>query len=191
MPTPPKCSSPVQPGAVTVGWVPMAGDGGDPVLIVEPPTYPAGELTVPVLYALGPAAALCFGGQPIEFGAFVPGFCGVGGGSLVAGEPDWLNGFAPGVTLYGERVRPEDAANAPASGSVNARLAPEVAFTNCDQSVAGGFHLVTAHFDDPAAADCRTRYSDGARIIEEDPMVSVARCRLTMVITGTTPLPGR
>lgn len=164
---------------------------GDTLLMGEAPTCPTGELTVPVLHELGSVAALCFGGEPFEFGALLPGFCGVGGGSLISGEPDWLNGLAPGVTLYGERVRPEDAGNPPASGSINARLAPGVWFSNCDPSIADQFHLVTAHFDDPASAECRTQFSDGAGSIEEEPIVSVARCRLTMVITATRPLPNR
>lgn len=179
---------PVAPGGPVVAWI---TDEDAALLAPEAAQCPEGALSVPVLQRLGPSAILCFDGGPFEFGVLLPGFCGVADEPLISGQPDWLTGSAPGVVLYGERVRPEDAAEEPTSGSVWARLAPGASFTNCDADAAGQFHLITAHFDDPASIDCRTQWSDGGRIINEEPAVSVARCRLTMVITGTTPLPGR
>jgi hypothetical protein len=79
----------------------------------------------------------------------------------------------------------------PATGWVSARVAPGVSFDTCDQTLANQFHLVTAHFDDPASTTCRTESSAGAGVMVEDAAASIARCRLTMVITATEPLPNR
>lgn len=177
---------PVLEGGITPAWTPADANG----LVPEAPECPAGELTVPALYELGPSAGLCFGSRPFTFGGFLPGVCGVGD-VPISGEPGWLNGFASGVLLYGERVRPGGSGQPPASGWVHARPAPGVSFLNCDQALADQFHLITAHFDDPASADCRTEWSGRAGVIEEEAAASIARCRLTLVITATQPLPNR
>ena len=177
---------PVLEGPIMPAWTAI-----DPALMVpEAPVCPVGELTVPALYELGQSAALCFGSLPFTFGGFLPGACGVAD-VPVSGEPDWLNDFASGVTLYGQRVRQALGSQPPASGWVSARPAPGVSFAMCDEAVANQFHLVTAHFDDPASAACRTEMSGGGPVTVEEAAASIARCRLTMVITATEPLPNR
>jgi len=172
-------------------WGSATDDAGQPLLEAATLDCPTGELTVPALSELGASAPLCLGSGSFEFGAFLPGVCGVADGPLVSGEPDWLNGHAPGVMLFGERVPQDRAFEVPANGAVYARLAPGVSFLNCDADLADRFYLVTAHFDDPAATDCRTQWSGMNGIVDEEPEVSIARCRLAMVITATQPLPGR
>ena len=62
---------------------------------------------------------------------------------------------------------------------------------NCDPELSGRFHMITAHFDDPAAVECRTEWSDGGEVVREELEISVARFRRTLVITATQPLPNR
>lgn len=170
----------IGPGA-RPGWV--SADDGE-TLVPLALTCPDAEPSVPVLAGLGDLAALCLGGRDFTFEAFVPGMCGIADGPLVSGDPDWLTGHAPGVVLYGERVDPNLAAEPPPSGYVGAVTVPGVELANCDERLAGRFHRLTAHYDDPASASCRTQWTEGAGIIQETPAVTIARCRLTLVITA-------
>lgn len=134
---------PVLPGYPQLGWIATQAKAGSTELVPPAPECPSGEVTVPVLYEMSALAPLCFGSADFQFGAFLPGFCGIAGGVPV-GEPDWLNGFGMGVTLYGERLRPEEWANPPVSGWVNAKTAPGVSFMNCDPELSGRFHMIGA-----------------------------------------------
>jgi len=180
--------APITMGGTVLGWAPPEGEA---VLAPVEPICPEGEANVPLLSRLGASAIFCHGAEPFAFPAYLPGFCGVGGGLLAEGMPDWLNGLAPGTVLYGEDPPGSDDSVAPASGQVFARLPPDLALTNCDPDAGGRWHRVTAHYDDPAAEQCRTRWIDetGAGVVDEDPAVSVARCRLTLVINSTEPIP--
>ncbi len=182
--------APITVGGMVLGW---ASTSGAAQLTRVEPICPEVETNVPLLARLGASAIFCHGAEPFAFPAYLPAFCGVGGGLLAEGMPDWLTGLAPGTVLYGEDPPGSDDSVAPASGQVFARLPPGLALTNCDAEVGGRWHRVTAHYDDPAAAQCRTRWIDetGVGVVDEDPAVSVARCRLTLVISGAEPVPDR
>ncbi len=173
---------PVLEGLITPAWTAI-----DPGLLVpEAPDCPVGELTVAALYELGHSAALCFGSLPFTFSGFVPMACGIAD-MQDSGEPDWLNGFFGGRIVSGQRIR-QDGIWPPAGGWVSAKIAPGVFLEPCDPDVGGRFRLVTAHFDDPASTTCRTESPAGGM---EERAASIARCRLSMVITATEPLPNR
>jgi hypothetical protein len=168
------------------GWIPAVANG-TAVLEAAELICPEGEINVPILHRLGAAAALCAGGQPFEFEAFAPGACGVAD-VLTTGEPAWLNPTSSGggIMLYAEPGA-QGSFEPPASGVIFARVAPGVDLANCDQQVTGRFYRLSAHFDDPAAETCRTQVQGDAGMVDEPPEVSVARCRLEMVITDREP----
>ena len=147
----------------------------------------SGTLLVEEFRALGPAGGLvAYGGglAPDVVGFLVEG-CGTGLSPRL-GEPDWLNGTFASVPVAGVTIPP--------GGSVPQdiiflRASPGVAASTCD-GVAAGWYRFNGHFDDPAAATCRTRTSpDGSTVVEIDADLAVLLCRLRYVITGLEPMP--
>ena len=174
---------------VSAAWIPAITENGAPSVETLLAPCPTGEPDIEDLIALGGLARFC--DPTVAFDGYVPGFCGVAGGvPLVAGNPDWLYGLAPFLSLYAEQpADPLDDANPPASGVLAARVPPAIPIANCDQDRAQRWYAFTAHFDDVAAPTCRATWSDRAGPVAEPPAVGEAACRMILVIDSARPIP--
>jgi hypothetical protein len=164
-------------GSPLVGWV-AAGKDGEKWLGSSRVTCPTvGDLSVADIDALTRAPEFegglaCFGsGTPVDGGLLTF----QGRVTLTCGDPqastedDWL-GHGPVEVL----IQDDGAA-------LNARPHPDLDLpVQCGDTADGRVYEIEGHFDDPAAAGCRSGpYAD--------PRVNVLRCRSTFVVTGVRP----
>jgi hypothetical protein len=160
------------------GWVPVAIDG-TPTLREPDLGCPPRSTTVQELAALAPLGRLaCFGAEQIDFVGFTPIGCGAGG-SPRTGMPDWLNGTWSGIGIGSAEAAPPDFA---VDASIVARAAPGLAIEQCGSP---GWYRFVGHFDDRAAATCRTETTtpNGDQAVTVEPVLSELLCRAQLVIT--------
>ena len=157
------------------GWIPITGPDGGASISASAADCPKGPYTLDGIANLSPEARLaCFGDETISIDAGA-----TRRGSLESwafNDPDWL--LHPGYYCR-YATDPDgpwlDVAFAPASG------------LDCDEEPAAGHaYRITGHFDDPAAATCRSW--------EEDPTTGEKRydakiqdvfhCRTQFVVTA-------
>jgi hypothetical protein len=158
--------------------VPVAIDG-TPTLREPDLGCPPRSTTVQELAALAPLGRLaCFGAEQTDFVGFTPIGCGAGG-SPRTGMPDWLNGTWSGIGIGSAEAAPPDFA---VDASIVARAAPGLAIEQCGSP---GWYRFVGHFDDRAAATCRTETTtpNGDQAVTVEPILSELLCRAQLVIT--------
>lgn len=164
------------------GWIPAIADGS-PTLVQTDIACPAPPLPVGAVTELGRYGGLaCFGSANIEIVGFTPLGCGAGG-SPRSGTPEWLNGTWTAVGIGNREPLPPDFE---VEHAVLARAEPgPVVPAGCGTP---GWYRFTGHFDDPAAATCRTQLSESP-VVVLDPRLSGLICRSQFVITSAEALP--
>lgn len=152
------------------------------------PTPPVDVATTRDLVHAGKAVK-CFGTTPITFRAYVPTTDGLGGVSGSKMTPAWLADDWMGVILQPMPLAEQDQ-NAwlvvrvpPSLGrcSITDEAAPTCPFgPHLD-----GYVMVTGHFDDPAAATCKSApWESGQDPGGPSKAKMVARCRARFVVTA-------
>ena len=175
---------------VSAAWMPAETDDGALAVEAFQPACPGDEPGIVDLIALGGLARFCE--LTVAFDGYLPGFCGIAGGvPLMGGTPEWLYGLGPSLWIYAEEpADPTDEANPPESGVLTARAPSTIPLANCDEQRARRWYAFTAHFDDPAAANCRATWNDRSGPVAEPPAVAEAACRMILVIDSARPIAG-
>ena len=131
--------------------------------------------------------AACFRGATLHLRGWARDCGGCGGTGPLAGTPSWLldplglyplylGGRTPGKGLGG--------------GGFGMVVAPGVALPAGVPSFEAPAHVeVTGHFADAASSTCRLRQDPSVGGQLEAPVVAIARCEATFVITGVRRLP--
>ena len=165
----------VQSAAGIFGWV-HGGEGDASWLATETPTCPPADVVA--IEGMHPAQRLlCFGTAELTIDAWLPVAEGLGGDPGFEAEPYWL---APPSAITAVSANAQEFWTA----GLSFRLTPDVA-----QPAPIGWVRLSAHFDDPAAAQCVRTYRPGYTGEELDPSLVKLECREQLVVTGIERLP--
>lgn len=161
------------------GWVAGADSAGVPWLVpAPPPDCPQPPLSIEEIgetpYTL---RLVCWSGEELTFRAWwpvIPPNAGLGG---ACGEIDLAAGWLLCQNINYNSLAPNEAEGWP--GELDLSLDPASGVTMPER---GQAVEVVGHFDDPAASLC----AEGTQALDEDPAVTVFRCRLQFVPTSVT-----
>jgi hypothetical protein len=173
------------------GWV-AAGHDSEVWLAPAAVACPI-DPSVADLARLGGARSLvCYGRRDLHIRAYRLQFCG-DGIAMAEGSPRWIIEVFGGDSLLDrEVVRGEDDSALEIYGRAHPSLIESGAeYLSCGDKGRGWFDL-TGHFDDPVSSECRYTYYDmtNDEPLEEEPALTVTRCRETFVFTKIQPASG-
>ncbi len=209
MPTAAPLASPTgeSPAASTASAIPSAtapstptptlGNAASPTAVPSPsataatgvagcPTPPVDLATARDLVRAGKAVT-CFGPRALTFRAYVPTTEGLGGASAWKMTPAWLADDWMGVILQPEPLTEQDQ-----DAWLIARVPPSLGRCGITDEGApacpfgphlDGYVVVTGHFDDPAAATCKSTAWESGQDPGPSKAKMVARCRARFVVT--------
>lgn len=160
----------VEESEIAFGWIPAHTADGSPTLWRLDPECSAGPITVESLWGTNRAEPLaCLGSRSFDFIAYPAPGCRTGQSERV-GTPGWLNGNWVSSWLVAEPL-PDGAGF---GGYLEAWSRPGIVVPCTGQQRLE----ITAHYDDPASATCRTLIGDRNVV----PALSVLLCRTHLVI---------
>lgn len=154
------------------------------------PTPPVDLATTRELVRTGKAVK-CFGSGALTFRAYVPTTEGLGGVSAWKMTPAWLADDWMGAIL-----QPKPLAEQDQNAWLIVRVPPPLGRCSITDEGApacpfgphlDGYVVVTGHFDDPAAATCKSAPWESGQEPGPSKAKMVARCRARFVVTGIEP----